>query len=254
MSYNGIANSYSDIGYWSEASDYYRRARDIFVQTGDELHRVFVDNNLGEIARNQGRLDDATAFYQEALQSAEQMGSSPFVIGVLHMNLGGTFVRRGNVDLAHAHLSLTREYVARLQARELLPILHQYLAEAALKADHLDEAKTEGHRALDLARELGMRGEEGNILHVLGEIAEARGDSDGAESYLVESLDVLEKVDLQYEAAHTRLSLAKVYFAHGNGAAALVQLEQCIPVFERLQVVLDLGVAKKLREQLARYA
>jgi tetratricopeptide (TPR) repeat protein len=253
MSYNGIANTYSDIGSWTAANDYARRAREIFVQTGDELHRVFVDNNLGEIARNQGRLDDALTFYQDALHSMEQMGGAPYVMGALHINLGATFVRRGEIDSARLHLRISQESLTRVQSRDLLPALHLYLAEAALQVSELDEAEAEGQLALDLARELAMRGEEGSILRVLGEIALARRDLAQAEAYLLESLAVLDEVGHEYEAARSRLSLAEVYLAQRRAEAGLAEIERCAPVFQRLDAALDLAATRELREKLTRY-
>lgn len=249
MSYNGIGNAYQNMGQWSEAAQYLRRARVIFAQTGDELHHVFANNNLGEIARSQGRLDDALTFYQEALHSLEQLGGSQYAIGVLHMNLGATFVRHHAIDTARQHLQTARDYFAAVNARDFLPELYRYFAEAALIAQDVAEAADQGQQALDLARELAMRGEEGNSLRVLGEIAQASDQLDLAAQRLTESLAVLEEVGHEYEAARSRLALAEVYIAQQKPEQALVMLAQCVPVFERLDAQLALAAARDLRAQ-----
>lgn len=247
---NGIGNTYSEMGRWLEAERFYRRARGIFIQTGDELHRVFVDNNLGEIARQQGRLDDAQAFYAEALHALERLGGSRYVLGVLQMNLGATLVRRRSLADARTYLSLSAESFAQAEARDYLPELHRHLAEAALAEADLAEATRQSERALSLARELTVKGEEGNALRVLGEIALARQDPTQAEAYLQESGAVLDEVGDEYAAARSRLALARVGLAQSRRAEALSALEQAEAVFERLSAQLDLNAAQELRQKL----
>ncbi len=249
MSFNGIANTYSDLGAWTEASAYALRARQIFVQTGDEFHRVFVDNNLGEIARDQGRLDEALSFYQDALHSLEQLGGSLYMITIVHINLGATFIRRKELERARHHLSTSQANFTRTQSRDLLPALHMYLAELALAEDELFEAETHGQQALALALDLQMRVEEGMIRRVMGEIAAASGNVAQSETDLTKSIAVLDEVEHAYEVARSRLSLARVYLNQGKIAEGLAQLNQCAPVFQRLDANLDLSMANALYEQ-----
>jgi tetratricopeptide (TPR) repeat protein len=246
LAYNQIANAFSDLGQWREAEHHYRQAREIFEQIGDVYNRAFVDNNLGEIARTQGRLDEALIFYQEALHALEQISGSLYVLGALHNNLGATYIRRGEIDAARSHLQTAQVYFERAQARDWLPELYCHLAEAALCAEELPEAETQGHKALRLAHELEMRGEEGVCLRVLGEIATAQGQFDAATEHLSQSLTVLEQLGDEYNAARSRLSLARLHTAQGHSAAALATLEQCVPVFERLEARLDLAAAREL--------
>src|SRR3954465_2705828 len=167
---NQIANVYFDLSRWVEADRHYRLARDIFNRIGDAYNLVFLNNNLGGIALNQGRLDEALQFYNAALQSLAQIGGSPYVIGTLHMNLGATFVHQGKIGEAKEHLRQSREYFEQAKVRDFLPEMYRHLAEAALSAGELAEAVTEGEQAVSLARELNMRGEEGSALRVLGEV------------------------------------------------------------------------------------
>jgi tetratricopeptide (TPR) repeat protein len=246
ISQNQIANAYFDLGRWPEADVHYRLARDIFDQIGDVYNHIFVSNNLGGIALNQGRLDEALSFYREALRSLEQIGGSPYVIGVLHMNLGATFVRRGEIEAAREHLHKSREYFDQAQARDFLPEMHRHLAEAALLAGDLNNAESEGQQALSLARELAMRGEEGSSLCVLGEVAEKAGDTAQAESRLTESLAILQEVGDEYEAARTELALAELYLSQGKVQEGTAALERSTATFQRLQAAGDLAKAAAL--------
>jgi adenylate cyclase len=246
--HNQIANASFNIGQWSSADVYYRKARDIFNQAGDVHWTAVTDNNLGGIAMNQGRLDEALAFYRESLLSFEQMGASFYMSGILHMNLGATYVRRNELDTARFHLQTSQEYFEQVQSRDFLPELYRHFASAARHSNQLSEAWQYGQRALELARELTNRGEEGNNLRVLAEIARAQGDFAQAERLVDTSLQILAEVGDQYEQARGRLALARIYLAQGRAALALPAIAQAIAAFERLDAQLDLVAARKLWE------
>jgi predicted ATPase/class 3 adenylate cyclase len=251
MSYNGIGNAYLDLGQWTEADTFYRRAREIFIQTGDELHRIFADNNLGEIARYQGNLGEALTFYEEALRSLKHIGGSLYVIGVIQMNLGATFVRRNEPDTAQEYLQSSIENFNRAQAREYLPEVHRHMAEAALIAGNLLYAEEECQHAISLAKELANRAELSKSLRVLGELASAQGQFLKAEQHIDESLIIAEELGDEYGHARSGLALIQIYINQHKSQQALALAEQCIIVFERLQATLDLARACELREAIA---
>ncbi len=166
------------------------------------------------------------------------------------MNLGHTFIRRGEIEAAYQHLRASQDYYEQAQARDFLPEMHRYFAEAALIAGELTEAQAQGERSLHLARELAMRGEQGCALRVLGEIATAQEQFDQAKEYLQESISILEEVGDAYEGACTRLSLAQVHAYRAESTECLVALDHCIPVFERLGAALDLPAARALQKDI----
>jgi tetratricopeptide (TPR) repeat protein len=180
----------------------------------------------------------------------ERMNGSEYVIGVLHMNLGATFVRAGKIDVARSHLKRSEQYYAKVNTRDFLAEIYRYFAAASLHEGALVEAEAYGQQSVKVARELTMRGEEGNTLRVLGDIAIARGDLEHAEILLKESLSILQEVQYEYEASCTELSLARLYRAGSQPQQCLARLEQCMDVFERLDAGLDLAAARSLRDTL----
>jgi predicted ATPase/class 3 adenylate cyclase len=247
LSYNGMGNAYQNLGKWPEAYIYLRRSAEIFNQTGDELHKGFANNNLGEIARNQGRLDEALDYYQQALHTMERLGSSAYVFGVLHMNLGATYVRRKEIGMARQHLETSRLYYEQAGSRDFLPELYRHRSEAALIAGEFELAKADGDSSLRHARELSMRSEEGMALRVLGEVALAKYEFSEAERCLSDSISILNEVKHEYEAARSQLSLAQVYLSQGRQNQGGEQLDQCVLVFERLGAFLELESEKELK-------
>jgi class 3 adenylate cyclase/tetratricopeptide (TPR) repeat protein len=244
-----MATAYFHTGQWQDAEREYLQAREISDLIGNKYSVALTDNNLGGIALNQGRLDEALKFYRRALSSLEQMGESVYVQGALHMNLGHTYVRRGEIDSAYRHLHTAEEYFEQAQARDWLPEMYRHFAEAALLSGDLDQAQGQAEHALALARELSMRNEEGNNLRLLARTAIVRGRLELAQELLDESLAILEQVQDQYEWARSMLVLAEVECRHGDTACCRRVLDQCAPVFERLGAALELGRIRALGEE-----
>jgi predicted ATPase/class 3 adenylate cyclase len=248
ISHNQMANAYFDLAQWEEAKQHYNQARETFDRIGNVYHRAFADNNLGGIARNQGRLDEALRFYRAGLETLERSGGSTYVLGVFHMNLGATFVRRGEIDAARDHLQQAETLFAEAQAQNFLPELHRHFGAVALHAEEPAEAAAHGRQALELARQLTMRAEEGGALRVLGEADAAQGDVDAAAERLLESVSILEEVGDEYERARSQLSLAQLCVANGKPEAGNESLAAAIATFERLGAEMDLRAARELRE------
>jgi ATP/maltotriose-dependent transcriptional regulator MalT len=166
------------------------------------------------------------------------------------MNLGAVYLRRGETAAAREHLQASQDYFTQAQSRDFLPELRRHLSAAALLSNDLGEAELWGNNALELARELSMRGEEGIALRALAEVSLAQRKVDLALERVVDSVKVLHEVQDDYQLARSRLLLAQIYVGQGNRAAASSALNQCIKVFERLEASLDLEAARQLRAGL----
>ena len=140
--------------------------------------------------------------------------------------------------------------IEKAQARDWLPELYYHWAEAALLVGDLSEAENYGQQALNLARELEMRGEEGKSLRVLGETATVRKQFEQAQDYLSLSISLQKEVGDEYEEARSQLALAQTYITQGKLETVQVMLYSCIEVFQRLGAVLDLAAARLLQEEL----
>ena len=251
LAHNQIANAYFNMGQWVQARESYQKARDTFNRIGDIYNRSLGDNNLAGILLNQGKLDEALQTYQNALNGVQQIRGSLWVLGGLHNNLGATYVRRNDPQKALEHLQIGRDFLAQANARDFLPELYRHFAEVALLTAEYDHAHRNGEEALALARELNMRGEEGNSLRVLGEIALRRGNFTAAQDYLGQSSQILDETGEEYEWARTQLLLAEWAIAQDKFAQANGYLAACMPIFERLDAQLDLGKIASLQSSLA---
>lgn len=245
---NQLATAHFDLGNWTEADRYYRQAGQLFSQMGDAYGRLLVDNNLGGIALNQGRLDEALTFYERALATQQRIGGSLWVMGALHLNLGATQIKRGELTAAIEHLNISQDYFEQAKVRDLLPEMHRRLAEAYLRLGELEEAREEIEKSISYALDLSMPAEEGHALRVLGEIAIAQEEFDEAQYTLEQAQETLREVSDEYGLACSQRSLAYLYALRDEPEAAEAELANCIPVFERLGATLDLAAARELQQ------
>lgn len=245
---NLLANLYFDSGLWGKAEEFYRQAGQIFSQLGDAYNRSFVDNNRGGIALNQGRQAEALEFYERALQTQERIGKSPYVVGLLHMNLGATQVKRGELEDAFHHLQTSKSLFDQAQARDFLPELYRRFAEAHMAQAELDLAREQIALAQDTAAELSMKNESGHALRVVGKIEFQAGNITEARRALLEALALLDEVSDEYGVAQSHLLLAQVYASQERQADALTHLDAAEPLLEMLGAERDLHTARRLRE------
>lgn len=251
LAQNQLATAYFDIGQWTKADHYYRQARTIFSQMGDAYNQLITNNNLGGIACNQGRLDEAIDFYQSAVRAVEQIGGSLWAMGTLSMNLGNAYLRRGDLDTAKEQLDRSRAYYQQAQARDFLPELNRLSAELALASGDLAEAQAKGEHALALSQELKVRSEEGCSLNLLGNTALQLGRLDQAERYLVDSLAILKEVGDEYQWARSQLAFARLLAQQGSSSQSVAALQASIAVFEQLDAALELESALQLKRGLS---
>ncbi|HES76246.1 MAG TPA: hypothetical protein ENO09_04460 [bacterium] len=119
-----------------------------------------------------------------------------------------------------------------------------------MSAEKPVEAEAAAQCALILARELNLQFDIGRTLCVLGDIAVESQQLAQAGAYLEQALSILHNIGGEFAWAQAQYSLARLRMAEGQYAAVAQALDVCIPIFERLDAVIDLVAARALREEL----
>jgi tetratricopeptide (TPR) repeat protein len=191
ISHNHIAIAYFTLGQWAEAFEHYQTAQEMFDNVGAIYDRAMAENNLGQLALYRGAPEQALVLYQSALTTFQQGGKSLYVLGVVEMNLGATYIDLNQTAAAAHHLQTAAEYFEQAGVGDFLPELHRHLAMMQFGAGRLDLALREGETAVTLARQSGMKTDEGIALRVIGQIQQAQGHLTAAAATLQASLDIL---------------------------------------------------------------
>jgi adenylate cyclase len=207
LSHNQMANAYFGLGRWTDAADHYEIAQQIFERLGAVYDRAMAENNLGQLALYRGAPEQALLLYQSALTTFQQGGKSLYVLGVVEMNLGSAYIDLNQTAAAAHHLQTAAQYFEQAGVGDFLPELHRHLAMMQFGAGRLDLALQEGETAVTLARQAGMKADEGIALRVIGQIQQAQGRLAEATATLQASLDILTQTDDRYETEQARAAL-----------------------------------------------
>ncbi|MGH1346330.1 MAG: protein kinase domain-containing protein [Nannocystales bacterium] len=141
------------------------------------------------------RLDDAIVDLQEGLSMAEDSGESRHpTAGMLHHNLGYALNLKGRYEEALAHyedaIEIREEALGPHHLKVLKGMGNQ--ANSLLKLGRLDEAEQLAEATLTRYEERGVHRLMRGVVRILGEIAQARGDTAG-EAHARERLAKLDK-------------------------------------------------------------
>ena len=250
---------------WTKVSTRYCERESIAGYTG--LCRF----HQGEIKRLHGHLEEAE---QRVLQACEELlGINRYSAGWGYSELVEIRVRRGDLDGAEEALaeaialgddgqpgrgrlllaqgdamaavrSLSRSladpgFVARERRVFLLPV---YVAACVAVGD--EHAAAEGVAELEeLARRLGTRGPAAAAAVARGQVSLHRGDTEAAIAALREGVRMWSEVEAPYEAAQTRVLLARALTGDGDSAGARLELKAAARLVDEFGVAVDLDIA-----------
>jgi tetratricopeptide (TPR) repeat protein len=176
---------------------------------GDCVGEGITLNNLGELARNQGRNKEAAGHYIQALAILRDLGNH-IGEGVVLNNLGCLAHQQGNYEEATKYYTLSLVIQRDLGDRYAEGNTLMNLGTLARNQRHYDEATEYYAQALTIQQDLGNRSGEGMMLMNLGMLAQSIGHSDEAFQYFSQSLALLKPAEHPQAAAITRVRLERI--------------------------------------------
>jgi tetratricopeptide (TPR) repeat protein len=246
--YNNLASAYFNQGDWARASDANHKSLAIRQEIGDVHGQAMIANNLAEIYLYRGQWTQATSLYGQNRAIAGQIGAT-LLEAVTLSNLAHVHIYQENWTEAETCLGRSQAIFAEIGSVEgFLAELERRWGEFYLRTGKLDQALDHARRSIGLAVEQDNPLEEGMSRRVLGQIHLARGEWGPAEAALRQSLRALKRLNSEYEAAKTELSLARLAMETGSISMHEAQdhLAQAIETFERLGAQADLAEAQSL--------
>jgi tetratricopeptide (TPR) repeat protein len=215
-------------GEWEEAERQARKATGDLQGYNVEVVRSAL-YELGEIHLRRGDLDDA----EDAFRRAHERGHNAMP-GLSQLRLW-----QGKPVAAAAALTRTlAEARQPIQRLRLLPTS----VEAALVTSDVDAAETQAEELQGLLSEYDAPVFTGAARHALGSVRLAQHRYAEASSLLRQALTCWHEAEMPYEAARTRLVLARAYRDCGEPEAAELEIETARSTFARLGAKLDLAV------------
>jgi tetratricopeptide (TPR) repeat protein len=162
------------------------------------------------------------------------------------MNLGATYLLRGDLDIAEGHLGRSAELFEQVGAEDFLPELERYLAALHLRRGDMARARLASEMSLANAIRLEARAEEGATRRTLGQILAQDGDLAGAWEELERSLAILREAASAYETARTLLAQAALAPALGLRDAGQAALAEALPILRDIGAQRDSAEAHEI--------
>ncbi len=151
--------------------------------------------------------------------------------------LGAAYALVGRVNEALTFLEQILEQDASMNVMSQNTLTVGYLAEAHLRAGHVEDAGDHAARALALARERHERGYQAWIHRLLGEIAAGSADLIGARACYREALALADELGMRPLAAHCQLGLGRLQRRSADRHAA----EECLSTAATMYREMDMS-------------
>ena len=222
-------------GEWASAEAEARRAQDELGNyvglAGEALYEI------GEIRFHMGDYEQA----EKAFRQAHGLGRDPQPgMALLELAQGNPEGARTLIDQSIANTeSLLR------QAR-LLPAQ----VKIAIEQERLEDAITAANELQTAAEAFGSEALEAHAAQALGAVLVAEGKAEQAAEHLRQATELWRSIDLPYQAASSRVLLARAYEQLGVADSARLELATARDSFEQLGAIPDLRSAIETLDDL----
>jgi tetratricopeptide (TPR) repeat protein len=195
--------------YFSEGRKYTKDLCELPDSEDPELGKVRAEviNNAGNLAYNQGELDEAQAMHEESLRLRKQIGDQRGIAGSKN-NLGLLYRERGNYLAAEKHFR-----------------------------DALETNQRKIHNDWEEWSAKNLNG--------LGTVAALQGDGPKAQKYQEDSLEIFEKLQDDWGIAMALSDLGTAHFLQGNHTEAAARYKESLTLRHRIKD--SRGIASSLR-------
>ena len=206
---------------YRDAERFLRSARARFLEVGDQKQLAQVENNIAIALTMQHRFREATGLYEQALARAAE-GGLEVTQAEIEEDLGRLALNQGQYDRALDYLERARRRFARLGVQHAAAAAEKELADAYLELNLAPEAIAAYERALEVFRTLDMRAEQAASLASSGRARALAGEPDSARKLLENARRLYLAEDNDVGQATVTLAEAQLHHAEGCFDAAAV--------------------------------
>jgi class 3 adenylate cyclase/tetratricopeptide (TPR) repeat protein/Mrp family chromosome partitioning ATPase len=218
LSHSNLGSGLGALGRIDEQLEHYRVALEMHGRMGNVMEANMIDANLGDHYVRCGDFELAIDRFKGVLEACGRMPSALFLEGFACLGLARALHGLRRYEEALAALARATDVLKDAGTPSTLTEVALLRAEIEFETGRA-EARRTCERALESARELGEPWLEGMGNRVLGRIAFAQGDEEGAESLMRESVSQAERMGAPYERGLALLALAELYAAWSDPAA-----------------------------------
>jgi tetratricopeptide (TPR) repeat protein len=231
-----LRNFLQDRGYWTDGRRIFRWGIEADGRLGNQARQSSMLATLAFIVRQQGDLDEAEGYYNQALALARARHDRRGEAARIH-NLGTLALMRG--DLARARALYEESLAMRRALNEPggMSATLRALGTLAAEQGNWDEARRYLRESLDLKKVQGVS--RGRTFCELGSVLlrDPDGDRTQARNLLQTALDIARQFNVQNDEAYALDWLGALDLAEGDIAGARAHWEAALKIYD------DLGAA-----------
>ena len=220
-------------GRIEDAEAWYDKALDIKVRWSDHFGMADSYNRLGSIAQERGQLGEAREWYSKSLVTKEELGDRPG-IAVAYHNLGWVAQERELLDEAADWHKKSLAIKQELSDRAGMANSYHHLGMVAQGRGWLDEAEYWYRKSLIIEEESRNRPRLANTYHHLGTVAQKRGHLDEAKDWSKRSLTIREALGDRAGMAASYHQLGNIAYLQDRGDDAEDWNDKSLAIYEEL--------------------
>jgi len=214
---------------FDEAAGYYRQSLDIALEHGDRHGAASTYRQLGRLAEEQHRLDEAASYCQQALDIALEYGDRHGAALIYHQ-LGRLAQAQHRFAEAADYYRLSLDIELEYGDRHGAALIYHQLGRLAQAQYRFAEAVGYYRQALDIKLQYGDRHGAASTYHQLGSVAEEQRRFDEAAGYYRQSLDIKLEYGDRHGAASTYGQLGNLMGRKGRHAESLDYYLSALPI------------------------
>ncbi|MEU9893338.1 tetratricopeptide repeat protein [Streptomyces phaeochromogenes] len=219
-------------GRLDEAEDWYRQSLTINEDLGDRPGMAITYHQLGRVAEERGRLDEAGDWYRQSLTIEKDLGNRPGMASA-YGQLGRVAQQRGRLDEAEDWYRRSLTINEDLGNRPGMAMTYHQLGMIAQQRGRLDEAEDWYRQSLTINEDLSDQPGMAITYHQLGMVAEERGRLDEAGDWYRRSLTIEEDLGNRPGMTMAYGQLSLLVEKQQQPREALKWMVQCVTQFEQ---------------------
>jgi transcriptional regulator with GAF, ATPase, and Fis domain/tetratricopeptide (TPR) repeat protein len=241
---------YEQQGNWEDAEENLYRAVALAEQHGLDYIRYNALNILGELSLRRDRLERAVEIFSTVVDAGRQGRTAAELLRDSLTNLGAAEFRRHNFTAASQVFS---------EALALCEQNHDWLSKSNLlwRMAELELAQGNSQRcaglcrqALELAKELGAKKVEAEVLRVQALLEKEQGMLAAARACFEQARQLLSDEPESYELARVRFQFGRFLIEQNEKEQAVEELKFASRIFRRLGLIAETDEANRLLFQL----
>jgi tetratricopeptide (TPR) repeat protein len=234
---NGLANVYSDQGYYEEALKLHEQALEINKTKSPDRRREATSLfNIGLIYHSRGEYDQALKFIQNSYELYQSIGYRQGVAYVLN-SLGVIYTDQGNYPKALAVLQEAQQIIEEIDLRSLESSVLNNLGTVYFSGGKFEQAQQYHDGAMEISQQLGLQSDKAINFHNLGQLSMRQGQYAQAVEFAQQALAIYRENDLKPNESFALSALGNYLLASGNFSGAIEKQQQALALAQELENV-----------------